>query len=382
VNYTNYFNKIFLLISIGMPGLQKLIIFLIIEFIFGVTILGKFSNDFYIVQFIIIFVAIGLSGIILVKLPKLNLDKQKYFISKIIYTYFLLTFFAFTVLFILELFNFVYSSLFSYVLLFTIGLNLLIRHYCLALKIYKKLIFLDLSVIFIFLLLINIFQNVSLIVSMCYLIPTIFFIYKEKLLNNIILLNLKDFINSLHISLVNLKLGIEYSAFFGTIFIISSIVVLIPMALSIYYLPILSQNILNKNLYQSIIKKFEFFNYISLISLFLFSILIYFVLSNFFLDELFNLNESFILYILFVLSIITSKLSLPISNIFLSFEKTYLMTKVNIKIIIFYFISYLILSLITLDNLNFIEIFLIFITLGNILRIILLKKLLKKEKIL
>lgn len=397
MKYTNYFNKIFLLISIGMPGLQKLIIFLIIEFIFGITILGKFSNDFYIVQFIIIFIAIGLSGIILVKLPKLNLDKQKQFISKIIYTYFLLTFFAFTVLFALELFNFVYSSLFSYALLFTIGLNLLIRHYCLALKIYKKLIFLDLSIIFIFLLLINIFQNVSLIVSMCYLIPTVFFIYKEKLLNNIILLNLKDFINSVHISfvnfltggvyllftpLVNLKLGIEYSAFFGTIFIISSIVVLIPMALSIYYLPILSQNILNKNIYISLIKKFEFFNYISLIFLFLFSIVIYFILSNFFLVELFSLNESFILYILFVLSIITAKLSLPISNIFLSFEKTYLMTRVNVIIIIFYFLSYLIFSLITIDNLNFIEIFLICITLGNIFRIILLKKLLKKEKIL
>lgn len=397
MNLRNYFEKILVIISTGMPGLQKLIIFLIIEFIFGITILGKFSNDYYIVQFIIIFNAIGLSGVILVKLPKLDIKEQKVFMSSVICSYSIMTLLFIFILFILEYFQFIYNNLFSSILLFSIGLNLLIRHYYLALRFYKKLIILDLIVIFIFLSIINFSENVLLIVATSYLISTIFFIFKEKLITYKKILNKKDFINSLHMSfvnflsggiyllftpLVNIKLGIEYSAFFGTIFIISSIVVLIPMSLSIYYLPILSKNIMNKNLYIVIIKKFEFLNYLSLIGLFLFSIALYLVLSNFILKELFSIQESFLLYILFVISIITSKLSLPISNIFLSFEKTNLMTIVNIKVILFYITSYLILSLIELDNLMFIETFLISITLGNIFRIVLLKKLLKKEKIL
>ena len=154
------------------------------------------------------------------------------------------------------------------------------------------------------------------------------------------------------------------------------------MSLSIYYLPILSKNINNKFLLLNIYKKFSKYNYISLFLLFLFSLIIYFLLSQLLMPELFIIDDSLILYLLLILAMLSSKFSLPISNIFLSYEKTNYMTKINILIVIFYLFSFLFLSLFTITNLNFIKVFLFVITTGNILRILLLHRISRKEELL
>ena len=394
---TNLINKLLVLIATGMPGLQKLIIFLIIEIFFGIVILGKFSNDFYIIQLIIIFNAIGLSGLILVKIPKLDESEKKIFMNKILWTYLILTFISFFLLLILEQVSLIYTSFYSFILLISIGLNLLLRHFYLSSREYREILSLDLFVIFIFLICFNFVQNVFLLVIVSYFLSTILFLVKCNFFSFLKFLKKNDFINSLNISflnlltggvyliftpLVNFKLGVSYSAFFGIIFIVASIVVLIPMALSLYYLPIMSKNVLNNEIFKKIYRNFEMMNYLSLVVLFLLSIFIYYVLSRFILIELFSVDNSFVLFLLFVTSMITSKLSLPISNVYLSHEKTFLMTKTNIKIILFNLICFVSLSLTIIDNLLFIEIFLLCITLGNVFRIVNLKKNLKKEKIL
>lgn len=393
----NYLDKISLLLSTGMPGLQKLIFFFFIKLYFGIEILGVFSNDYYLIQLIMIFTSLGLSGLLLVKIPKLKENESRILFSNTIYTYFIIAIFAYFIVFLLYKFTFIYKLNSSFLLLFTIGLNLLIRHYYLALKKYKKVIFLDLLVILSFFLIINIWEEPLLILALSYILINIVYLLKEKLITSTKLLETKDIFNSFNISfvnflsggiylvfipIVNIKLGLAYSAFFGFIFIIVSIISLIPMSLSIYYLPILSKNINNKFLLLNIYKKFSKYNYISLFLLFLFSLIIYFLLSQLLMPELFIIDDSLILYLLLILAMLSSKFSLPISNIFLSYEKTNYMTKINILIVIFYLFSFLFLSLFTITNLNFIKVFLFVITTGNILRILLLHRISRKEELL
>ena len=38
-------NKIIVLITTGMPGFTRLILFILIEFLMGIQYLGEFSND-------------------------------------------------------------------------------------------------------------------------------------------------------------------------------------------------------------------------------------------------------------------------------------------------------------------------------------------------
>jgi O-antigen/teichoic acid export membrane protein len=390
-------NKLLLLLVTGMPGLHKLIFFFAIESIYGTKILGIFSNDYYIIQIFIIFSAVGLGALLMIKLPKLNNLEIKEYTGKLIVTFFLICIMILPLIYFLNYFNYIYYIFDSFILLIGMSGNLIMRHYYLSLKKYANVFIYD---ILIFILIILVFllkldYPVLLLVGTTYLVS--FFIFMLKLKINLFraIINFNDIKMFINISLVNFlsagvyfvlipivnkQLGEEYTGLIGIIFVISSILILIPRALSMYFLPELSKNAINNNNLISIYKKFLKINIISLFLLFSFSILLLVVFQNYFLSNLFKLNNSNIMYLLFMFSILISQLSLAPSNILMAIEKTNILKNIGIQLVFIYIIIYFILKILEIKSFIFVYLFMIMMISGNLYRFYVLNNKVKEGR--
>lgn len=381
-------NKILLLIVTAFPGINKLVLFFLIEKIYDINILGKFSNDYYLIQLFIIFTSIGISSLIMVNIPKI--ENHIEFLSKSITSVFLLCLLFMPIIYICYNYNYLFSYYNALFLLISMSLNLIIRHYYLSIKKYKIVLQFDLILfLFICILLtleINFLEVIDKI-SISYILVFFIFILSIKKINFKIL-KIEDFKESFHISsvsflsagiylffipLINQKLGIEYTALMSIIFTLSSVMVLFPRALSTYYLPDISKNLLNDNL-EKIYNKFFLYTVLSLIFLYFISIIILFLISNFIFKELFNREYSNFLYLIFISSILVSQLSLAPSNLIVAAKKSLLLTKIGFYLVIFYLFILFILQILNINNFYFIFIFLFTMVIGNFIRFLILNK--------
>lgn len=384
-------NKVLLLIVTGMPGLHKLIFFFLIEHFVALNVFGKFSNDYYIVQMFLIFNALGFIGMLMIKIPKYTTEYIKEYIQKVIITFLFFAILSIPFFIILQALNLIFDSFDSFILLLGMGGNLLVRYYYLALKKYTIVFIYDLYVLIILSLgiyyLIHIVSPIIL-VALGYLSSFFLFCIIKKVPLNYHFIDMADLKKSFDIStinflsagvylllipLVNKKLGIDYAGLLGIISVISTTMLLIPRALSLYFLPDLSKHITNKNKLLSMYKNFSFINITSLLLLLLLSLVILFCIEAYFHMKSFNLEYSELLYILFMLSVLVSQLALPASNLLLALEKTKLLTKVNFYLVLCYFFSYMLLSMIKgIDAYSFVYITIIIMIIGNFIRFLIL----------
>ena len=388
-------HKLLLLITTGLPGLHKLLFFFLIESFFGIVVLGKFSNDYYLIQLFIIFNAIGLGALLMINLPKMNIKEIEEYTSKVNATLLIGLLFSLPFLYLLYIYDIIYSLFDSYLLLIGMSGNLLVRHYYLALKEYINLFLFDVFILFfiIFVFYIDIQYSILSLISYVYLISFGIFIFLKRINFVSTFIVFKDMKISLDITLVNLlsagvyfllipmvntKLGIEYAGLIGIIFTISSILVLVPRAISIYYLPDLSKNITNNEKVKVIYSRLKKITIYSMIFLFILSMILLYFLNNYLLAELFILNNANILYILFMSSVLISQLSMAPSNILVALEKTDVLRNTGFLLVSGYIIIYILFEIVNLKSYLFIYSFIMSMIFANLYRFLMLNKVVKE----
>ena len=377
-------NKIILLIVTALPGIIKVLIFILIEKLYSTNSLGEFSNDYYISQLFIIITAVGLSGIVMINISKSKNHQENIF--KVINTCIIFCICVLPVYILIYKFDLIFF-LESFLLLISMSIYLIIRHYFLALKCYSKLLIYDLILSLLLLIFILNFNDLNIIqkIYIPYLVISILFIIKLKKIN-FKYLGINDVKQSFHISLTNFfsggiyffliplsnkTLGIEYSALMGMILTISSVIILFPRAFSTYYLPNISIGIEDKISSIKLYRRMVRINYITLIILFLFTLLFLFLIKNFLFANLFTLDNSELLYILLMFSVLVSQLSLVPSNFIMVLKKNEITFKINALLSFIYILIYLFCSYFFHAS-SMIYILLLIIIVGNFLRYIIL----------
>ena len=377
-------NKIILLIVTALPGIIKVLIFILIEKLYSTNSLGEFSNDYYISQLFIIITAVGLSGIVMINISKSKNHQENIF--KVINTCIIFCICVLPVYILIYKFDLIFF-LESFLLLISMSIYLIIRHYFLAIKLYSKLLIYDLILSLLLLIFILNFNDLNIIqkIYIPYLVISILFIIKLKKIN-FKYLGINDVKQSFHISLTNFfsggiyffliplsnkTLGIEYSALMGMILTISSVIILFPRAFSTYYLPNISIGIEDKISSIKLYRRMVRINYITLIILFLFTLLFLFLIKNFLFANLFTLDNSELLYILLMFSVLVSQLSLVPSNFIMVLKKNEITFKINALLSFIYILIYLLCSHFFHAS-SMIYILLLIIIVGNFLRYIIL----------
>lgn len=380
-------NKFFLLIATGMPGLHKVVLFSLVNISFSLSTFGKFSNDFYLIQMFLLFNALGLIGLIMIKIPKCNMTIGKEYVSKITATFHFFLILSIPLLFLLKQYDYVFFLFSSFLLLLGMGGNLIARNYYLSHKNYILVVKLDLYVLILLIFSLS-YKNDEfsplLITSLIYISSYYIFLFFEKISFTYKIIPLIDLKKSFDISIINFlsagvyfllipivnkKLGVEYAGLIGMISVISTVMLLVPRALSLHYLPDFSRYFSQKKILIRQYKSFVLISFLSLIILFLFSFLVLFILKVFLSMKLFNLDNSIILYILFMFSVLISQLSLPAANMLLALEETKFLTKINFILVVIYLFSYLIITYFNkINNFHFVYIVLLVMMVGNFSR--------------
>jgi O-antigen/teichoic acid export membrane protein len=157
----------------------------------------------------------------------------------------------------------------------------------------------------------------------------------------------------------------------GMILTISSIIILFPRAFSTYYLPNISIGIEDKIFSNQLYRKMLKINYLTLIVLFLFTLLLLFFVKNFLFANLFTLNNSELLYILLMFSVLVSQLSLVPSNFIMVLKKNEITFKINALLSLIYILGYLLCSYFFHAS-NMIYVLLLIIIVGNFIRFVIL----------
>lgn len=377
-------NKFILLIVTALPGIIKVLIFILIEKLYSTNNLGEFSNDYYISQLFIIITAVGLSGIVMINISKSKNHQDN--ILKVINTCIIYCICILPIYVLIYKFDLIFF-LESFLLLISMSIYLIIRHYFLALKCYSKLLIYDLVLSLLLLIFILNFNDLNIIqkIYIPYLVISILFIIKLKKIN-FKYLGINDVKQSFHISLTNFfsggiyffliplsnkTLGIEYSALMGMILTISSVIILFPRAFSTYYLPNISIGIEDKISSIKLYRRMVRINYLTLIILFLFTLLFLFLIKNFLFANLFTLDNSELLYILLMFSVLVSQLSLVPSNFIMVLKKNEITFKINALLSFIYILIYLLCSHFFHAS-SMIYILLLIIIFGNFIRYIIL----------
>lgn len=112
-------------------------------------------------------------------------------------------------------------------------------------------------------------------------------------------------------------------------------------------------------------------NYLTLIILFLFTLLLLFLVKNFLFANLFTLNNSELLYILLMFSVLVSQLSLVPSNFIMVLKKNEITFKINALLSLIYILGYLLCSYFFHAS-NMIYVLLLIIIVGNFIRFVIL----------
>jgi O-antigen/teichoic acid export membrane protein len=340
-------NKIFVLLVAGMPGLQRFLIFFLATYITNVTAIGEFSNDMNIILFMTFFTTIGWSGLLLIRIPKLEDSLKNPYLNTIIYNVLIYTFFASFLVIGLHYFELIYNVTASIFFLLVWSGYQVIRHFFISKREYKILFTYDLIVMLISIIsiLTNISQSILLNLSCSYMVVLIYFIINYKLYKPNIKYIRNDFIKSNHIGITNMingsitilmvplfnyYLGPKYAALIGITYAILSILLLFPRAMSQYYLPLFSEKSLSKARLGTLLYNFKKFNFMILIIIGVTSYFIMIFLANYNFKEFFELDNSKNIFLHILIYIIIAQFSLPTSNIMMALEKTYFLLKLNI----------------------------------------------------
>jgi len=247
--------KVLVLIAVAMPGLQRLYVFLLAGNALSLSKFGEFSSDYSVVQVLSFFSAIGWSGVILTRVPKLSSNDSKIFLANITRTslgyYFLYTLVLVAMFFYGVLFD-LFGTLFF---LITWMVYQLARHYAFARTSYNVIIVADVVFMSVFTGLALLGCDVFFGLSIGYLLSAALLFYKNITFKYRRVIG-QDVVKSFEISgsnflststlmglpfIVSLSGEVEYSAFIGSMLSILGVLLLLPRGFSVYLSPILAK---------------------------------------------------------------------------------------------------------------------------------------------
>jgi O-antigen/teichoic acid export membrane protein len=330
-------NKILVLATTAMPGLQRLLMFIFLERLLSMEQLGYFASDFSLLQIISFFSAIGWSGLVLTRVPKLtDTDSEIYLLN--ILTMAILYCLGYALIIILLFYAGLLFDLYgSIFFMISWMFYQIVRHYRLAKRGYRLIISADLSALLLFILLVSFGIGALLAASVSYLIATlILFIktspFKEQLKN----LSKEDHVKSFQISMSNfLSSGIflglpfivtlgddeKYSALLGYLLSVIVMAQLIPRGLSLYLTPKIAElNHTKKSV--TILIKYIGLNSLLTIAMFFVQVSLYYISVSVFDIKIFELENSANIGLSLLLVISIGSLTLPASTYLLAHERT------------------------------------------------------------
>jgi hypothetical protein len=327
-------NKYFVILTTAMPGLQKLIMFVVCERVLSIGELGDFSSD-YSILFVLSYInAIGWAGLILTRAPKLDTRTGEKYLFDILVTainYYLISVGLIVALYLLGMIS---SLLEAIVFSFVWMLYQIIRHYRLSKSQYKKILFSDIILLFVFLCLITL-SFPPLISIACSCMIAFFLLFTNKMEREIKFVPWVDQVKSLQISvnnflysailmglpfIVSINGEIKMAAMLGYFISLFSVSLLFSRGVSIYYIPLLAST--DSSELKELFFKFLLFNTMAIFAVFGGGALLYLVIEPYLGMLSFDVSSNLSLLVSLMLAVSIGALSTPASSILLAKEYT------------------------------------------------------------
>jgi len=258
---TRHLEKLGVIICLGMPGLSRLIVVLLIERIYGLEILGYFAIETGAAYTALFICGIGWAALLMKELPLLNVIRIYQLLNFSFLISLVCCLVAALFLFVCEKFQVISFWMETSFFLCSISLYQIIRHYHLAQKKYFELISIDgcillasmamlffvqlsISQILWYISLINIIVCIPLILKSFYLLRVrrhSLYIYKEGFLKTGSLFGVTNVARGAVVSfmpnVVFYLAGSVYAGFISLILSLVSVLLLLPRSLATYRLP-------------------------------------------------------------------------------------------------------------------------------------------------
>lgn len=326
----------FILISTGGPGLQRLIVFLAIERLYGAQVLGQFTINYSYIQLLSYFTAVGWSGLLLTRVPKIESDYNRSTYLSSVLNVSVLYFSLFSVvLYLIMIGQEKTEYLYGLCFLASWMVYQIFRHYYISLSSHKKIVLADTVSVFILVMAMNLHFHPLLSLAIGFSISSLILACgKLKLTTK--LLSLNDQGLSLNISLSNFLSGLPFyalpivlgfvsgnntAAIVGYVMAFIAILDLVPRALAFYFLPKISGNINNLSSFTYARRQMYINTALSVLSLsVVFSVLE--IIRMLDPEGVLGLDGARMIYMLLLVATFISTLSLPFSNYLLALEKT------------------------------------------------------------
>jgi hypothetical protein len=346
-----------MLLALGvaaMPGFQRLLLALFIEFRQGIELLGQFTNDVSIVLMVTHFTAIGWASLILVRVPAANGMERFHVVRRLLrYVYLTVTLGVMIVL-LLGLSPWAYQPwLMGCLVLGWTGYQL-IRHFFIALQSYTDLLLIDtLCTGGMVALLLFPGRQLSPVLAMAapLMILTMWgwlylLIYRlgpfterggtdrSRDWKSGIEVSVTNFLNDGMVLLIgpiaNFFLDSSYAGLVGLVMSCLSVVLLFPRALAMYYLPELVRA--DKGTSSDFLTAFSSFRRAVIILLIIMGVVVALVgavCGPIFFLEAASLNHAWAIALLLLVITVVNQMGLPDSNRLMVKEQTHAMMRIN-----------------------------------------------------
>ncbi len=137
---TSVFRAFCLLCVTALPGVQRILLFFAVEYLFGLSLLGRFANDISIVFMVGFFTAVGWSSMIMIRVPQCEGPERLRTLFSMGRFALMWLVPAFAALFVLGKFGIVFDPLLSSAVLGAWSCFMLFRRFFLAIKSYTVLL--------------------------------------------------------------------------------------------------------------------------------------------------------------------------------------------------------------------------------------------------
>lgn len=319
----------------GLPGLHRVLMFIVVERLYTIMELGDFSSDMSIVYLLSYFTAVGWSSLVMTKIPKLE-DKEQYLFRLMITSLIYYVFFA-LILYAMYISGLIKDIVASLLFLFSWMIYQILRHYNITFRAYRRILAVDTSCIIITVLILFTKLPPLIAVAVAYLLVSALFI-PNLLELKFKIIPVTDQIKAGEVGLSNFLLGaassglpficglvvdVKYSALIGFALSFLYVLHLLPRAISSYFVPKMSKLVKDDKyiFMRESVKQFTFSTISLIFASVLLSIIIY-VVHLYGTPSLVNIdNALYIMYLLLANSILTV-FSLPATDFFLAIEKT------------------------------------------------------------
>jgi hypothetical protein len=345
-------NNFYLFGTTAFPGVHKIVLLFVVNAFFSLEITADFINDIFILYLLGYLTVFNWANFILSDMMKLPKMRQRMFFGKISALSFMVN--LPLILLVLGLFHWHLLTDFVgfSILMISWSYQQLWRHYMIATKNYRKLFYTDSGVLFFTLISIWLTHkmggNVYLMMSFPTIIVPMFFDRLPYFLPDL-KWNSRIFKRVLNYTLINLSTGgiqlifaplshqllsADFTRVIGFVNNIAAMVLLIPRALAYNYMPKLAQCIrVNKSEFMNQFINYETKLFRLLLLLLIFGFFTFFISLYFKFG--FNILISAIAFCTY-LNLLSSQLSLPVSNALVVKSESFILMKYNI---VYFFIT-------------------------------------------